>query len=496
MADRNNRQLERNVPNEEEGQVDDDNNEGGAEEGGNMDVADQPLLEMADQADIEDQNFFVMGNLGLAVEEVSDDDSLEIYESGEDDDENAPEDDNAEQFDVTLPSRHAYLGETQELQGRTVQDENDYITIPLLYDNNLMTNLVLVPSQTLPMTVFHPMNVSMLKKVITKDRTFGIVYTKYTESGGAEMAKYGTTAEIYEFQEEENTGALSVKAKGRQRFRVLSTRHEMTGLVVARVQILPEIRMECPFQMMRLQSLDKMTLSHPQEETILLARTRNLSEVRTANSWRVRSRNAWLTPWPSWVYNQYDDLLLTQRVINELERTTMVQPHLLKVPCDPQELSHWAAINLPLDDSHRLTLLSLNTPTQRLRYILSVLSKCKMLSCGHCHELVANTTDIFSMSVEGPQGTFVNPGGYVHEMLTVTKAQNLTYFSRPSTEHSWFPGYAWTVASCNACRSHMGWKFTATKRKLKPQKFYGLTRRAVEAKLVWDGDEGEMRHVI
>ena len=53
--------------------------------------------------------------------------------------------------------------------------------------------------------------------------------------------------------------------------------------------------------------------------------------MRTPNSWRVRRRNAWLTPWPSWVYNLYDDLLLTQRVIDELKKTTMLKPHLLKV---------------------------------------------------------------------------------------------------------------------------------------------------------------------
>lgn len=400
-----------------------------------------------------------------------------------------------EQYDRTLPSRHEYLGETEELRGRTVQEENDYVTIPLLLHSSLM-NLVLVPTQTLPLSIFHPLHVSMLRNVIAKDRTFGIVHSKISQDGTSEMARYGTTAEIYEYTEEELTGTLSIKAKGRQRFKVMSTRRETTGLIVARVQILPEIRMGNPFEMMRLQSLDKLTLPHPQEASVHVAQTRDLASVRTPNSWRVRGRNAWLTPWPSWVYNQYDDLLLAQRVINEIKKSTMIQPNMLKLPCDPQDLSHWAAINLPLDDSHRLALLGLNTPTQRLRYILSVLSKCKMLTCTQCSEVIGDTADIFSMSVEGPQGTFVNPGGYVHEMLTLGKASNLTYYGRPSTEHSWFPGYAWTIANCSSCHRHMGWKFTATKRKLKPQKFYGVTRKAVKAKLVWDGDEGEMRHVI
>lgn len=36
---------------------------------------------------------------------------------------------------------------------------------------------------------------------------------------------------------------------------------------------------------------------------------------------------------------------------------------------------------------------------------------------------------------------YVNPHGYVHETLTVYKASNLNLIGRPSTEHSWFPGY-------------------------------------------------------
>ncbi|KAK3860489.1 hypothetical protein Pcinc_029018 [Petrolisthes cinctipes] len=446
-------------------------------------------------AALDEEPFVVMDELLLD----EDGESWGEYESGDEPDE--PEGSESggeaasEQFDTTLPSRHVYLGETEELRGRTVQEENDYVTLPLLMHSSLM-NLVLVPSQTLPLSIFHPLNVSMLRSVISRDRTFGIVHSKVAQDGSSEMAMYGTTAEIYEYQEDDSTGTLSIKAKGRQRFKIMSTRRETSGLLVAEVKILPEIRMGDPLEMMRLRSLDKLTLPHPQEAGAQVAHARHLACVRTSNSWRVRSRNAWLTPWPPWIYNQYDDLLLAQRVVNEVKRSTMIKLDNLKLPRDPQDLSHWAAINLPLDDSHRLALLGLNTPTQRLRYTLSVLSKCKMLTCVQCSEVIGDTADIFSMSVEGPQGTFVNPGGYVHEMMTLSKATSLSYYGRPSTEHSWFPGYAWTIATCSDCHSHIGWKFTATKRKLKPQKFYGVTRKAVRAKLVWDGDEGELRHVI
>ena len=41
-----------------------------------------------------------------------------------------------------------------------------------------------------------------------------------------------------------------------------------------------------------------------------------------------------------------------------------------------------------------------------------------------------------------------------------------------------FDRYAWTVAYCDNCESHLGWKFT-TKKKLEPKKFWGLTRAAL-----------------
>ena len=75
---------------------------------------------------------------------------------------------------------------------------------------------------------------------------------------------------------------------------------------------------------------------------------------------------------------------------------------------------------------------------------------------------------------------FLNPGGFVHETLTIYKLMNYR-LSRdpPSTQHSWFPGYGWQILSCRNCTCHIGWKFTATSDKLTPQKFYGLTRKSV-----------------
>lgn len=44
------------------------------------------------------------------------------------------------------------------------------------------------------------------------------------------------------------------------------------------------------------------------------------------------------------------------------------------------------------------------------------------------------------MSSEGPLGAYVNPGGYVHEIMTLYKANGITPYGRTATEYSWFPG--------------------------------------------------------
>ena len=64
----------------------------------------------------------------------------------------------------------------------------------------------------------------------------------------------------------------------------------------------------------------------------------------------------------------------------------------------------------------------------------------RVIGCRRCLLAVADQSDIFAMSVEGPQGTYVNPNGYVHETLTVYKAKDMITRGLPSTEASWFPG--------------------------------------------------------
>lgn len=84
--------------------------------------------------------------------------------------------------------------------------------LPLLVEQSI----VLFPGQTLPMAVFESRTIDMLDKCIQKDRTFGVVCAQ-----GNKLESIGTTAEIYEYMSGSSREGFRIKAKGRQRFRIL-----------------------------------------------------------------------------------------------------------------------------------------------------------------------------------------------------------------------------------------------------------------------------------
>lgn len=230
--------------------------------------------------------------------------------------------------------------------------------------------------------------------------------------------------------------------------------------------------------------------------------TQKLS-VRIDRKW-CRKRDAALTAWPDWLYNLYDGATLVKRMHQEFkalhlkkrEKSMFLKTSLgfkssekgidRSFPClsnDPVELSFWVVQNLPFDDKQRVKLLRMNSAIQRLRWELGILEKCHRLSCCNCGQKIADQRHAFCMSVAGPQGTYVNPGGYVHEALTLSKTRGLKVVTHPpSTEHSWFPGYAWSIVECSRCTQHMGWLFTVapgSNQHLRPLHFWGLCRKSL-----------------
>lgn len=93
-----------------------------------------------------------------------------------------------------------------------ILDDGIYMNLPLL----VKQSVVLFPGQTLPMTVHGTDTIDMLQKCIDKDRTFGVVCL-----GHDKMVPIGTTAEIYQYKHDTESQGFRVKAKGRQRFKIL-----------------------------------------------------------------------------------------------------------------------------------------------------------------------------------------------------------------------------------------------------------------------------------
>ncbi|XP_049791902.1 protein cereblon [Schistocerca nitens] len=396
-------------------------------------------------------------------------------DSSSEDEGDTKDDDIQQKFDTALPAKHTYLGDLEEVRGRIVLDDGSLQTIPILPQ----PGVVLVPGQTLPLTVFYPPTVSMLRRSINTDRIFGVICIKYVNSSPATIANVGTTAEIYEFQDEESDFGFRIKAKGRQRFRVIESNRQVDGNIIAKVKILPEVILPDPLKEIKHLSLNR------------LRQFKNLQQWSCLNA-----RDAVQTRWPIWVYMQYQTEYLIPRIMHHLQHVSSGRSN-VAIPKDPVELSFWVAQNLPIVDEQRLRLLSINSAVQRLRLELCILERCKLFCCSDCGTIVARKRDVFPMSVEGPQGTYVNPGGYVHETMTLYKVQGLELLSEePDTEYSWFPGYGWTIAQCRQCHKHMGWKFTAVKKGLKPDTFWCLCRRSLAPKLSPQDDDDDTELVI
>ncbi|XP_055932668.1 protein cereblon-like isoform X2 [Argiope bruennichi] len=437
--------------------------------------------------------------IDLRIQRVLDEDeSSESSESSSDSSEEADPRQSGDQarreepfvsYDTSLPVLHSYLGnDLEELSGRTVLDDDSCQTIPIL----TLPGVMLIPGQILPLQLYNPSTISMMIHIIHSDHTFGLINSRFSGRIFTNVIDtIGTTVEIRSYREEEGdfgVNNLIIKAEGRQRFEVLETRTQSDGILIGKVRILPELQAGDPGECSKLSSLNKFAIPPP-----------NLSS-KPSNSFQCnqllhRSSHKYnkydfanYTWFPEFVYKMYDANVLMNRIKTTMQSWNKTM-HSDAMPCNPKEFSYWVAANLPLDDRQRLELLKINEVTHRLRHELKILEECCVLTCRDCQGIIANREDIFSMSLQGPQGTYVNPNGYVHEAITVYKAKGLRLTGRPSTEQSWFPGYAWTIAECEVCTSHMGWRFTAVDKSLKPSKFWALCRAAIQNRINGDGDE-------
>ena len=83
----------------------------------------------------------------------------------------------------------------------------------------------------------------------------------------------------------------------------------------------------------------------------------------------------------------------------------------------------------------------------------------KRIYCRHCKAHIAFQNDTVIVGQNKPINTFINPHGYIHEVLTVEYTQHTIISGFPEGADSWFPGYMWRFLHCEQCQEHLGWAY-------------------------------------
>eukprot|EP01091_Cochliopodium_minus_P000692 TRINITY_DN10607_c0_g1_i1.p1 TRINITY_DN10607_c0_g1~~TRINITY_DN10607_c0_g1_i1.p1 ORF type:complete len:521 (-),score=137.40 TRINITY_DN10607_c0_g1_i1:55-1617(-) len=445
-----------------------DNNEGGNEEQGEEIFLEGDEDEGEDQFDNDEQEegegedeeeFDFVNNIipYFRMDEVNEQDS-EIHN-------------NNISFDTTLPNRHNYLGEIEYveenmksnlLEGGTILKD-----LPIL----ALKNVVLLPGEVIPLKIFDR-NERMMFLDITGQipfKHFGILHINDQNT----HSKMGTTVQINSIKV---TGSLiRILAVGIQRFEVHSlTINQRSSMVYVDAKLLDDKEASV---------------------TRLLKNISPVSPLRCSNGSlnKMMMRNG--SHFHPLIFNEFDSKKLMKKakdlIINNLHYLNKdVEENVnndvnnsvddLSQYCfhstNPTQFSFWATKMLPIDLSIKQVFLEIPSTYFRLIEIIRVLERYNNIYCKVCSTLLSNKEHIFSMSVDGPSSSFVNPHGYVHQLCTLRRVNGVYLVGFPTARDSWFPSYKWTILQCVSCHSHLGWKFTTETRNMEPKFFYGLSR--------------------
>lgn len=357
-----------------------------------------------------------------------DDDST--TDTGDDED-----DTGIENYDTQLPASHPYLGDNlRESRGRLVLIENSTISLLLLN----FRHIVLFPGQTLPITTANlnsRVQHCLLDCVQNGPRTIGLM-------SEPSVNPIGTTAEIRNYSIEQGT-ELKLILEGRQRFKLMGEPFEIAKK--AEIMILPEITLGLPYP--RISSLLRFY------------------SINDIPSKFIISKH------PQWLLKSYEARNVMRRILNEIKDWCSAD-----LSKDPNDFSYWVAANLPISNIERMQALTFTCAEARLLWLLDVLKKSSHFACSACNGVIGSKSDVFSMSRTGPQSSFVNPGGFIHDTITLRKADGLIQAYNWSSQFTWFPGYAWRMAHCARCNHHIGWCYKSMQAETKPRRFFGLSR--------------------
>ncbi|KAG7390920.1 hypothetical protein PHYPSEUDO_006404 [Phytophthora pseudosyringae] len=383
---------------------------------------------------------------------------------------------------------HAYLGDLEAVDHRQLSfyPDGKVLTLPLIY----LPDIVLFPGDDLPLRVLSDSILGGIRELLSSAGALLAVLPPH-QTG----TQYGATVRVERFSMEDHsarmTGAARQRFRLKQRLRAEPSAQTLWG----QVEILPQDRAQSiPF--------DELCWHREHEKEADSRRRRSLR--------RLRGRQ-YPAYWGRSTFALYDAHVLVRKIQNMLlsnihgewfrkprterasgqdadgegdEKASLV--HYLALPSDRQDpnlFAYWVAGNLPLDTTQRLELLSMNSTVRLLRREIELLEQVEEdIFCSMCGSFLTNTREIFSMTARGAAGgTFVNPGGHVFQLLTLREVDRAHVFVdvTPSTEDTWFAGYAWSITHCNSCYQHLGWRFDQVDSERLPATFFGFRRTAL-----------------
>ena len=306
-------------------------------------------------------------------------------------------------YDIGLPLEHRYLSGLSIVDGRKIYAPGTKIRLPLIF----MDGIILIPGQEVPFTFRHQDSVQFFRRIISgESQTFGMGYDRH----------FGTSAEIRSYSLQDDM--VTIKAEGRQRFKIVSKKREFFETYNALVEIQPEINMKSYFQPFLYNENKKFLLN-----------------------------KANITSIPHFLFTLYDDSVLMKRLTSILEN--IIEPQVknkdFTYPTEANAFSYFVLSAFPFSDEIKVKLLQLNCTTHRLRAEHALLNLPFTVRCGHCKSKMCEKDDFLVMSKRGTNGTFVNPSGCIHELFTFSKALNVVPVGELNFEYSWFPNYGWII---------------------------------------------------
>lgn len=91
-----------------------------------------------------------------------------------------------------------------------------------------------------------------------------------------------------------------------------------------------------------------------------------------------------------------------------------------------------------------------------------------IIVCRACRSMITTGREAVSINA-GHYHTFFNPAGIVYEIRCFSRAPGAVIHGEPTTDFTWFEGYAWQYCLCAHCLVHLGWFFSSD-----AGSFYGL----------------------